>query len=188
MNKETELGGHVGINPDDFKVKYDSDGNEIIPSDDDDGSQKSENSKNDDDEALNVTLSDDDSSSSDSDQKLDGQLDQDGNVKTIVEYPLSERTELKDKLLFIHLNKNKFYIAKMLESSLFNIIRMCIMWMTFNVIFSSSILNIFLVAGCYYLAKKKSDIFLNMSTRYYVIFCGYFIVNWVLFRNKFIEK
>lgn len=62
------------------------------------------------------------------------------------------------------------------------------MWMTLNVIFSSSVMNIVLVTGCYYLGRKKSDLFLNMSTRTYVLFCGYFIINWVLFRNKFIEK
>lgn len=193
MKKHTELGGNKNEDPSEYRVKYDEDGNEIPPEDgEEENSQGSEegekNSDDDNDLELDVTLSDNDSSessSSDSDQRLN-----EGDLKKnlIVEYPLSERTELQDKLLFIHLNKNKFYIAKILESVLYNIIRMAIMWMAFNAIFSSSVLNLLLVGGCYYLSKKKSDIFLNMSTRYYVLFCAYFIVNWVLFRNKFIEK
>jgi hypothetical protein len=29
-------------------------------------------------------------------------------------FPLSERTDLQDKLLYIHINKNKYYVSKLM--------------------------------------------------------------------------
>lgn len=62
------------------------------------------------------------------------------------------------------------------------------MWIALNFIYSNSLLSLTIVVGCIYLSKKKCDIFLNLSNSYFLIFCVYFILNWVLFRNKFMEK
>lgn len=76
----------------------------------------------------------------------------------------------------------------MMQSVMFNVIRMCSMWIALNFIYSNSLLSLVVIAGCIYLSKRRSDLFLNLSNTYFLVFCLYFILNWVLFRNKFMEK
>ena len=90
-------------------------------------------------------------------------------------------------MLYIHLNKNKFYVARILESVLYNVVRSSIMMIVFNVVFSNSILTLILVVGSMIYNKRKTEMFLNLNSRFYALFCAYFVLNWVLLRNNFID-
>lgn len=98
-------------------------------------------------------------------------------------YQLSELTKIKEKVVFIHLNKNKYYLSLTLMAFLVNAERLSLMWIIINVIRSASFFNIFLLALCFTLAKTKAKAFMDQRNLHLFVFCVYFIFNWMFFRN-----
>lgn len=106
------------------------------------------------------------------------------NRSMALDITLSERTVLKDKLIFIHHNRQKYYFSKCLMAMFFNISRIALAFVILNFILSKSLINIAVVVVCYLMSTKPIDIFLSKSPRVLSLFCIYFQINWVIFRNK----
>ena len=106
------------------------------------------------------------------------------HTDNIIEYRLSERTDITDKLLFVHHNKYKLYMVKIITAGLYNINRLALMWIAYNIIKSASYFNFLLLAACVYRTRKPVHIVIEKGFVFYIWFCGYFICNWVILRNN----
>jgi len=94
--------------------------------------------------------------------------------------PLSELTTLQDKVLFIYVNRNKYFFGRLLRSVLFNVPRLSISFMAVNLIYSESYLDFMLLAVCLIYSLRDCKVFFNSSFMLPVCFAIYFVLNWMI--------
>ena len=93
---------------------------------------------------------------------------------------LSEMTLLQDKVLFIYVNRNKYFFGRLLRSVLFNVPRLSISFMAMNLIYSESYMDFMLLAVCLIYSLRDCKVFFYSSFMLPVCFAIYFVLNWMI--------
>lgn len=134
-------------------------------------------------------MSDEESENSDSDNSHSDKKssEESNNNEEITEetdaielIPLSEMTTLQDKVLFIYVNKNKYFFGRLLRSVLFNVQRLSISFMAMNLIYSESYIDFLLLAICLIYSVRECKVFFYSSFMLPTCFAGYFVLNWMI--------
>jgi hypothetical protein len=97
-------------------------------------------------------------------------------------YEFSPMTPVREKVLFIYYNKNKFALGRGLRSLMFNIPRLSILFMILNLIYTQTAVDYFLTLICLILALQTPKFFLESKFILMMMYSVYFIVNWMIIR------
>lgn len=93
---------------------------------------------------------------------------------------LSELTPIKDKILFIYMNKNKYFFGRILRSICFNIPRLSLCLMTTNLLFSQSYLDYLLLLICLIYSIRGCKPFVENTQLMPIMYTTYFLLNYML--------
>lgn len=97
-------------------------------------------------------------------------------------YEFSPMTPVREKVLFIYFNKNKFALGRGIRSILFNIPRLSILFMLLNLIYTQTAVDYFLTTVCLIYALQTPKLFLESKFVIMILYAVYFIVNWMIIR------
>jgi hypothetical protein len=95
---------------------------------------------------------------------------------------LSDHLSSQDKILYIYINRNKYYYCRMIRSVFFNIPRIAMCCMVANLIYSQTVPDYFLVIICIVYSLRACRRFYESTYFILIIFGMYFLVNWMFIR------
>jgi hypothetical protein len=97
-------------------------------------------------------------------------------------YEFSPKTPIREKVMFIYYNKNKFAVGCGIRSLLFNIPRMSILFMILNLIYTQTAVDYFLTLVCIVFALQKPHLFIESNFMFCILYAFYFLWNWIMIR------